>query len=184
MILVTLVALSRLEAGPKDFRVMAAGQPGAGGIVASGRGGGGGGGGEVLDVEISFTAGVYPVTANAVNGVSARGAVLEHRDGVSPMRVQGGASGNGNPGGGQSADGWSAGGGGGSGGAGANSGGNQCAGGGRGTVTNISGYNQVLGTGGGGGAQNNAVWRSSRKSSDCLPDRREHYCSNQGCPDS
>ena len=144
-----------VEAGPKDFRVMAAGPPGAGGIVASGRGGGGGGGGEVLDVEVGFTAGVYPVTVNAVNGVSARGGASGAQGWSVSNKGQGGASGNGNPGGGQSSDGWNAGGGGGSGGAGGNCGGNQCAGGGVGVYTNISGFSQSLGTGGGGGAQNN-----------------------------
>jgi len=145
-----------VESGPKDFRVMAAGQPGAGGPIGSGRGGGGGGGGEVLDVEISFTAGVYPVTVNAVNGVSARGGGSGMPGwNVSSGAGRGGASGNGNPGGPQSADTFNGGGGGGSGGAGVNSGGNQCTGGGSGTVTNILGYNASFGAGGGGGAQNN-----------------------------
>ena len=145
-----------VESSTRPFRVMAAGQPGGGGPVASGRGGGGGGGGEVLDVEKSFTAGEYPVTAYSVNGVSARsGGAGNPGWSVGAASGIGGASGNGNPGGPQSSDSWSAGGGGGAGGAGANSGGNNCAGGGGGISTNISGSNQTLGTGGGGGAQNN-----------------------------
>jgi len=144
-----------VESSTRPFRVMAAGQPGAGGAVASGRGGGGGGGGEVLDVEKSFTAGDYPVTPYSVNGVSARSGGGGMPGWSVPSPGVGGASGNGNPGGPQSSDGWSAGGGGGAGGAGANSGGNNCAGGGGGISTNISGSNQTLGTGGGGGAQNN-----------------------------
>ena len=144
-----------VESSTRPFRVMAAGQPGAGGLVDQSRGGGGGGGGEVLDVEKSFAAGDYPVTAYSVNGVSARSG----SNGVTSYGgAVGGASGNGNPGGGIPSV-WNGGGGGGAGGPGAASSGNPCtgqySGGGAGVATNISGSSQVFGYGGGGGAQSN-----------------------------
>ncbi len=133
------------------FRVLVAGSPGGGGATSSSRGGAGGGGGAVSDTTTSMVPGSYAVGTASINGIAPAGGQSGAAGWNQSNPGIGGSSGNGYPGGAQSADSWRGGGGGGA--AGGGNSGDAGSGGGPGVTTTIRGSSQSFGAGGSGGGQ-------------------------------